>query len=159
MDKKWGQMSLDEKMQWHRRHPWVMTSYKVLFSIIGILILWAVFTPNDFSFQKHVSFTQEEYDQFSPQQQTGICKERSNSYFQLLAAKKVTEKYGYDMVNPPSQLSIINPKTATCLLTGNITLNDSSGKQTTKTYQVLYRFKNDEVVWEKVEVGESKGAN
>jgi hypothetical protein len=154
MDKKWNQMSLDEKMQWHRRHPWVMTSYKVLFAILGILLLIFVFSPNNSSPQNPTSYSQEEYERLSPQQQTAICKEKSNAYFQLIAANKVKEKYSHGMVNPPIQFSVLNPKTATCSLTGNITLKDSSGKETLKPYQIIYRFKNDEVVWETVVVEE-----
>ena len=129
-----------------------MTSYLVHFALSGVIILLAVFMPNNSSIQNQSSFTQEEYDQLSPQRQTEIGKERSNAYFQLLAAKKVKEKYSHDVVNPPSQISIINSKIATYRVTGNITLKDDTGKQTTKTCQVLYRFKNDDVVWGKVEI-------
>jgi hypothetical protein len=43
MDKKWNQMSLDEKMQWHRRHPWVMRFVLIVFAILILLIERIVF--------------------------------------------------------------------------------------------------------------------
>gem|GEM_PF-6970048 len=43
MDKKWSEMSLDEKIEWHGQHPWVMRSYLILFAIIILLLEWAIF--------------------------------------------------------------------------------------------------------------------
>lgn len=154
MIKKWSDRTDEEKKEWMKSHPKIMTAVKTLvYTSIGVTVLMIISiacceTPVDTTQKKTVVYDSLTYDQ-----KDSILRVWSQPYD--FDAKRLAKSQVLDAdadVEPPNRIFIVDVDERWCRFIGAGTAKNGFGVKMNFKYSVDYYIYQDSIVWRNVEI-------